>query len=117
VAGTDAGTGENYAMKTAASISSGRGRGIAPFPGPHPQKQNQAVYTKLLTHPFIARDLWAHKDLGVLHDSYTVTVPQGGVGHCSGSGNSAWRCASARLQAPASRLGQRNRSTSLPALR
>jgi alpha-galactosidase len=26
-----------------------------------------------------ARDLWAHKDLGVLHDSYTVTVPQGGV--------------------------------------
>ena len=25
------------------------------------------------------RDLWAHKDLGVLHDSYTVTVPQGGV--------------------------------------
>ena len=26
-----------------------------------------------------ARDLWAHKDLGILHDSYTVTVPQGGV--------------------------------------
>jgi alpha-galactosidase len=26
-----------------------------------------------------ARDLWAHRDLGVLHDSYTVTVPQGGV--------------------------------------
>ena len=26
-----------------------------------------------------ARDLWAHKDLGVLKDSYTVTVPQGGV--------------------------------------
>ena len=25
------------------------------------------------------RDVWAHKDLGVLHDSYTVTVPQGGV--------------------------------------
>jgi hypothetical protein len=38
-------------MKTAASISPGRGRGIAPFPGPHPQKQNQAVYTKVLTHP------------------------------------------------------------------
>jgi alpha-galactosidase len=29
--------------------------------------------------PVHARDLWAHKDLGVLHDSYTVTVPQGGV--------------------------------------
>ena len=25
------------------------------------------------------RDLWGHKDLGVLHDSYTVTIPQGGV--------------------------------------
>ncbi len=25
------------------------------------------------------RDLWAHKDLGVLHDSYTITIPQGGV--------------------------------------
>ena len=40
-------------MKTAASTSPGRGRGIAPFPGPHPQKQNQAVYTKVLTHPFV----------------------------------------------------------------
>ena len=29
--------------------------------------------------PVHARDLWAHKDLGILHDSYTVTVPQGGV--------------------------------------
>jgi alpha-galactosidase len=29
--------------------------------------------------PVHARDLWAHKDLGVLHGSYTVTVPQGGV--------------------------------------
>jgi alpha-galactosidase len=29
--------------------------------------------------PVHARDLWAHKDLGVLHSSYTVTVPQGGV--------------------------------------
>ena len=29
--------------------------------------------------PVHARDLWAHKDLAVLHDSYTVTVPQGGV--------------------------------------
>jgi len=29
--------------------------------------------------PVHARDLWAHKDLGVLRDSYTVTVPQGGV--------------------------------------
>jgi len=26
-----------------------------------------------------ARDLWAHKDLGVLRGSYTITVPQGGV--------------------------------------
>ena len=25
------------------------------------------------------RDLWAHKDLGILRDTYTVTVPQGGV--------------------------------------
>jgi alpha-galactosidase len=25
------------------------------------------------------RDLWVHKDLGILRDSYTVTVPQGGV--------------------------------------
>ena len=31
------------------------------------------------TGPVRARDLWAHKDLGILHDSYTVTVPQGGV--------------------------------------
>ena len=31
------------------------------------------------TGPVHARDLWAHRDLGVLHDSYTVTVPQGGV--------------------------------------
>lgn len=29
--------------------------------------------------PVHARDLWAHKDLGMLHDSYTVTIPQGGV--------------------------------------
>jgi alpha-galactosidase len=29
--------------------------------------------------PVHARDLWAHKDLGVLRDSYTVTIPQGGV--------------------------------------
>jgi alpha-galactosidase len=29
--------------------------------------------------PVHARDLWAHKDLGILRDSYTVTVPQGGV--------------------------------------
>lgn len=26
-----------------------------------------------------ARDLWAHKDLGLLRGSYTVTIPQGGV--------------------------------------
>ena len=26
-----------------------------------------------------ARDLWAHKDLGLLRDSYTVTPPKGGV--------------------------------------
>lgn len=25
------------------------------------------------------RDLWTHKDLGILNDSYTVTVPAGGV--------------------------------------
>ena len=29
--------------------------------------------------PVHARDLWAHKDLGILHGSYTVTIPQGGV--------------------------------------
>jgi len=29
--------------------------------------------------PVHARDLWAHKDLGVLRGSHTVTVPQGGV--------------------------------------
>lgn len=29
--------------------------------------------------PVHARDLWAHKDLGTLRGSYTVTVPQGGV--------------------------------------
>jgi alpha-galactosidase len=29
--------------------------------------------------PVHARDLWAHRNLGILHDSYTVTVPQGGV--------------------------------------
>ena len=29
--------------------------------------------------PVHARDLWAHKDLGILNGSYTVTVPQGGV--------------------------------------
>ncbi len=32
-----------------------------------------------ITGPVHARDLWAHKDLGVLHGSYTVTIPQGGV--------------------------------------
>ncbi|HEY1581077.1 MAG TPA: hypothetical protein VGF82_28750 [Terracidiphilus sp.] len=26
-----------------------------------------------------ARNLWAHKDLGVLHDSFTATPPKGGV--------------------------------------
>jgi len=26
-----------------------------------------------------ARDLWAHKDLGLVRDSYTVTPPKGGV--------------------------------------
>ncbi|MFZ0663421.1 MAG: glycoside hydrolase family 27 protein [Acidobacteriaceae bacterium] len=31
------------------------------------------------TGPVHARDLWAHRDLGILHDSYTVTVPPGGV--------------------------------------
>lgn len=31
------------------------------------------------TGPVHARDLWAHKDLGILQGSYTVTVPQGGV--------------------------------------
>ncbi len=31
------------------------------------------------TGPVHVRDLWAHKDLGILRDSYTVTVPQGGV--------------------------------------
>jgi len=31
------------------------------------------------TGPVHARDLWAHKNLGTLRDSYTVTVPQGGV--------------------------------------
>jgi alpha-galactosidase len=29
--------------------------------------------------PVHVRDLWAHKDLGVLEGSYTVTIPQGGV--------------------------------------
>jgi len=29
--------------------------------------------------PVHARDLWAHKDLGILHDSYTVIPPMGGV--------------------------------------
>lgn len=29
--------------------------------------------------PVHVRDLWAHRDLGLLHSSYTVTVPQGGV--------------------------------------
>ncbi|MGD0225952.1 MAG: glycoside hydrolase family 27 protein [Terriglobia bacterium] len=29
--------------------------------------------------PVHARDLWAHKDLGTLHGSYTVIVPKGGV--------------------------------------
>ncbi|MBS1803231.1 MAG: glycoside hydrolase family 27 protein [Acidobacteria bacterium] len=29
--------------------------------------------------PVQARDLWAHKDLGTLRDSYTVTPPKGGV--------------------------------------
>lgn len=29
--------------------------------------------------PVHARDLWAHKDLGLLRDSYTVTPPKGGV--------------------------------------
>ena len=31
------------------------------------------------TRPVHARDLWAHKDLGSLRDSYTVTVPQDAV--------------------------------------
>ncbi len=29
--------------------------------------------------PVHIRDLWAHKDLGIQHDSYTITIPQGGV--------------------------------------
>ena len=29
--------------------------------------------------PVHARDLWAHKDLGVLRDSFTATPPKGGV--------------------------------------
>jgi len=29
--------------------------------------------------PVHVRDLWAHKDLGILDGSYTVTVPEGGV--------------------------------------
>lgn len=29
--------------------------------------------------PVHARDLWAHKDLGILHGSFTATAPQGGV--------------------------------------
>jgi alpha-galactosidase len=29
--------------------------------------------------PVHVRDLWAHKDLGLLRDSYTVAPPKGGV--------------------------------------
>ncbi|MGC9291486.1 MAG: glycoside hydrolase family 27 protein [Acidobacteriaceae bacterium] len=32
-----------------------------------------------LTHPVHARDLWAHKDLGSIQDSYTANVPSHGV--------------------------------------
>ena len=32
-----------------------------------------------LTGPVHARDLWAHKDLGLLRDSFTATPPKGGV--------------------------------------
>ena len=31
------------------------------------------------TGPVHARDLWAHKDLGLIQDSYTATPPEGGV--------------------------------------
>ncbi len=31
------------------------------------------------TGPVHARDLWAHKDLGLISDSYTATPPEGGV--------------------------------------
>jgi alpha-galactosidase len=31
------------------------------------------------TGPVHVRDLWAHKNISILSDSYTVTVPQGGV--------------------------------------
>ncbi len=31
------------------------------------------------SQPVHARDLWTHKDLGLLHDSYTVVVPSHGV--------------------------------------
>ena len=29
--------------------------------------------------PVHARDLWAHKELGVMRDSFTATPPKGGV--------------------------------------
>jgi alpha-galactosidase len=32
-----------------------------------------------LNGPVHVRDLWEHKDVGILRESYTVTVPQGGV--------------------------------------
>jgi len=31
------------------------------------------------TGPVHARDLWAHRDLGVLEESFTATPPKGGV--------------------------------------
>lgn len=45
------------------------------------EAEPQTFYFKQagFTGPVHVRDLWAHKDLGVLRDSYTVTVPQGGV--------------------------------------
>jgi alpha-galactosidase len=31
------------------------------------------------TGPVHARDLWSHKDIGILRDSYTAIPPKGGV--------------------------------------
>ena len=55
VAGTDAGTGENYAMKTAASTSPVRGRGIAPSPDPIPKNKPGRLHKSLDTPAPLAK--------------------------------------------------------------
>src|ERR1700684_72911 len=63
VAGTDAGLGESYAMKTGLLLNRCRGRGTAPFPGtPSPKTKPRRLHKSLDT-PVDSWELWLQNEM------------------------------------------------------